>query len=273
MITTAELHRCAARDGLRFDQAEKDYVILLLLAGLARQVEIEQQWFFKGGTCLRHCYYPGYRFSEDVDFSCTSREDRLAEAARRLKAVASALTEATGVRLTVGEPRAEPAEAQVEFAVSYSRGGPRRQSLPVVRVHLSFDEPLLAGPEERPVRSPYSEPGAFSITAYSKPEIVAEKLRALLQQQEKWPCPRDLYDLWYITCFKGEVLERGSLRELFERKCQLRAVVPDPDGLASIRLYEWNRKAWTTQLSHVLRSVPDYDRVWGEWVTRCKDLV
>jgi hypothetical protein len=35
MITTAELHRIAEKEGLRFDQAEKDYVILWVLSGLA----------------------------------------------------------------------------------------------------------------------------------------------------------------------------------------------------------------------------------------------
>jgi hypothetical protein len=49
MITTAELHRCATRDGLRFDQAEKDYVILLLLSALSARAEAGQQWFFNGG--------------------------------------------------------------------------------------------------------------------------------------------------------------------------------------------------------------------------------
>jgi predicted nucleotidyltransferase component of viral defense system len=270
MISTAELHRCATRDGLRFDQAERDYVILLLLSGLSPQAETRQQWFFKGGTCLRHCYYRGYRFSEDVDFSCTSY---LSEAARLLSAVTRGLTEATGVRLTAGQPRAEPAEAQAEIAVSYSRGGPRRQSLPVVRVHLSFDEPLLADPEERPVRSPYSEPAAFSIVAYSKVEIVAEKLRALLQQQKKWPRPRDLYDLWYIACSQAETFDRRHLRELFESKCRLRGVLPDAEGLRSDRLYEWNRNAWAAQLSPLLRLLPDYDHVWAEWVARCKELL
>jgi predicted nucleotidyltransferase component of viral defense system len=273
MITTAELHRCATRDGLRFDQAEKDYVILLLLSALSRRADTEQQWFFKGGTCLRYCYYPGYRFSEDIDFSCAGTDDHLAEAARRLTSVTGALTEATGVRLTAGEPRAEPTEPQVEISVSYSRGGLRRQSLPVVRVHLSFDEPLLAESEDRPVHFPYSEPGPFSIVVYSKLEIVAEKLRALLQQQERWPRPRDLYDLWYITCHKREVFDRERLRELFELKCGLRALSPDAEGLRSAKLYEWNRKAWSTQLSSVLRTVPDYDRVWGQWVARCKELL
>ncbi len=35
MITSAELHRIAEKEGLRFDQIEKDYVILWLLSGLA----------------------------------------------------------------------------------------------------------------------------------------------------------------------------------------------------------------------------------------------
>jgi len=64
MITTAELHRVADREGLRFDQAEKDYVILWILSGLAHSGVTEHGWVFKGGTCLRNCYYEGYRFSE-----------------------------------------------------------------------------------------------------------------------------------------------------------------------------------------------------------------
>jgi len=29
------------------------------------------------GACLRHFYYEGYRFSEDIDFSCTPGGDNL----------------------------------------------------------------------------------------------------------------------------------------------------------------------------------------------------
>ncbi len=61
MITSAELHRLARKEGLRFDQAEKDYVIFWVLSGLAHSGAEEHGWVFKGGTCLRHCYYKGYR--------------------------------------------------------------------------------------------------------------------------------------------------------------------------------------------------------------------
>ncbi len=63
MITTAELHRVAEEEGLRFDQAEKDYIILWLLLGLAQSGAKGHGWLLKGGTCLRHCY-PRFRKCE-----------------------------------------------------------------------------------------------------------------------------------------------------------------------------------------------------------------
>jgi hypothetical protein len=59
MITTAELHRAAEAEGLRFDQVGKDYVILCVLRGLARSGLIKHGWIFKGGTWIHHeCLLP-----------------------------------------------------------------------------------------------------------------------------------------------------------------------------------------------------------------------
>ena len=77
MISTAELHQFAGKEGLRFDQAEKDYIILWLLYGLTRPDLAPKGWAFKGGTCLRHCYYEGYRFREDLDFSGAPQGSKL----------------------------------------------------------------------------------------------------------------------------------------------------------------------------------------------------
>jgi hypothetical protein len=51
MITTAELHSLSEEEGLRFDQTEKDYVILWLLSGLVHSGMTKHGWVFKGGTC------------------------------------------------------------------------------------------------------------------------------------------------------------------------------------------------------------------------------
>jgi len=77
MITTAQLHYLAEKEGLRFDQAEKDYIILWLLSGLAHSGAKKHGWVFKGGTCLRHCYYEGYRFLRVTPYRFLAVSSRL----------------------------------------------------------------------------------------------------------------------------------------------------------------------------------------------------
>ncbi|MDK1010892.1 MAG: nucleotidyl transferase AbiEii/AbiGii toxin family protein [Actinomycetota bacterium] len=40
-----------------------------MLAAIAAAPELSETWVFKGGTCLRKCFYETYRFSEDLDFT------------------------------------------------------------------------------------------------------------------------------------------------------------------------------------------------------------
>lgn len=273
MITTVELHRVAEKERLRFDQVEKDYVILWLLSGLAHSGVKEHGWVFKGGTCLRHCYFKGYRFSEDIDFSCRPERDSLEASIRRLEKARTWVLRESGINLSGRESMTVSGDFQIEIPMEYNRGGARRQRLPQVKVHLTFDEPILDKTVVHSVKSSYSDLSAFRITAYSKKEILAEKLRSLLQQQKKWPRPRDLYDLWYILCKSGERFTWKELKPLFEEKCRLRAVPPVIESLTSDTLREWNEKAWLNRLGPMLKDLPDFDRVWKEWVKTFHKLV
>jgi predicted nucleotidyltransferase component of viral defense system len=266
VITTAELHHMAEKEGLRFDQAEKDYIILWLLSGLVQSGAKEHGWVFKGGTCLRHCYYEGYRFSEDVDFSCRPGLDNLETSLRLLDSVARWVAGESGVRLTIREPSTVPGDFQMEIPVEYNRGGARRQGLPQVKVHLTFDEPILHQTVDRRVVPSCSDLSPFTITAYSLEEILAEKLRSLLQQQAKWPRPRDLYDLWYILCQSGEFPLWQEVEPLFVEKCRVRGLAPDVAGLTSEALREWNQAAWLHRLGPMLKELPDFEGVWPHWV-------
>lgn len=272
MISTADLHRWASREGLRFDQAEKDYVILLALSELAATLPAPSPWVFKGGTCLRHCYYPGYRFSEDMDFTLDASADPGAVTGI-LGRVADSARERYGVNIDLQGVRVDRVNGQMEASLGYLRGGRSRRDPPTVKVHISLSEPLLTRPEVRRVEPPHPAVPGFSLVAYSKIEIVAEKARALLQQQSRWPRPRDLYDLWHITCLKGEAFDRAELRKLFDEKCRVRGVAPDPAGLYSANLCEWNQKAWDSQLVPTLRNAPPYEQVWSEWTERCRTLL
>jgi predicted nucleotidyltransferase component of viral defense system len=265
MITTAELHQVAEEDGLRFDQAEKDYVILWLLSGLAQSGLVKHGWVFKGGTCLRHCYYKGYRFSEDIDFSCKPGGDNLESSLKLLQKATVQVQSESGIRLTVKEPLTIPGDFQIEIPLEYSRGGLRRQGLPQVKVHLTFDEPILEKPVICSINSTYSDLSPFKVHSYTKKEIVAEKLRTLLEQQKKWPRPRDLYDLWYMLCRSGEQFTWTELFPMFQEKCRVRDVKPDFSGLTSDKLREWNKNVWQDRLGPMLKELPDFNLVWKGW--------
>ena len=252
---------------------QKDYVILWLLSGLAHSRVEKHGWVFKGGTCLRHCYYKGYRFSEDIDFSCRPGRDNLEASLHLLDKVAVRVLHESGIRLAVQEPVTVPGDFQIEIPMEYNRGGARRQRLPQVKVHLTFDEPILDEAVVRSVKSGYSDLSAFGITAYSKKEILAEKLRSLLQQQKKWPRPRDLYDLWYILCKSGERFIWKEMKPLFEEKCRIRGVQPDIKGFTSDTLREWNENTWPQRLGPMVKNLPDFDRLWKEWVKTLHELV
>jgi len=117
MITTAELHRIAEKEGLRFDQAEKDYVILWVLSGLVHSGLTRHGWVFKDGTCLRHCYYEGYRFSEDIDFSCKPGGDNLDKSLQLLQRSADKVQSESGIRIAVKEAHTIPGDFQIEIPV------------------------------------------------------------------------------------------------------------------------------------------------------------
>ena len=174
--------------------------------------------------------------------------------------------------MQVKKARASSGDFQVEIPLEYSRGGSRKHGLPLVKIHLTFDEPILTETVVLPVRPQYSDLTDFTLVAYSKEEIIAEKMRALIQQQERWPRPRDLYDLWFILVNLQEQFHREKLKALFSEKCAVREVSPDPAALTSEVLKESNSQVWHNQLSLLLKSPPDFGEVWREWQIACRTM-
>jgi len=100
LIDRQEVMDFAREFGLAAQVIEKDYTLGWLLAGIAAHSEIGQSWIFKGGTCLKKCYFETYRFSEDLDFTLTNpdhlREDFLLETFNQ---IASWVYDNTGIEI------------------------------------------------------------------------------------------------------------------------------------------------------------------------------
>jgi len=151
---------------------EKDYVLGWLLAGIARDEELSRAWLFKGGTCLKKCFFETYRFSEDLDFTITEpaqldREFLLS----RFKLIATWLYDMTGIEMPTELLRFDVWEQKTggragEGRIAY-RGpiAPRGGDLPRVRLDLTSDEHVVLPSVIRPVTHPYSDAPADGIEA------------------------------------------------------------------------------------------------------------
>ena len=99
MNSKDEILAFADETGLTPNVAEKDYVLGWLLAAINTNPVLSQSWVFKGGTCLKKCYFETYRFSEDLDFTLRDQthinEVILKE---QFTSVAEWLYEETGIR-------------------------------------------------------------------------------------------------------------------------------------------------------------------------------
>jgi predicted nucleotidyltransferase component of viral defense system len=72
VIAEAEVRRLAGQWGVDPMVVDLDYVLGCFLAALYGQ-DGAAVLRFKGGTCLRKCYYGDCRFSEDLDFTAERR--------------------------------------------------------------------------------------------------------------------------------------------------------------------------------------------------------
>jgi len=57
MISPREIKEHAGKFNLPANTIEKDYVLNWILYGIANSKELQDKWIFKGGTCLKKCYF------------------------------------------------------------------------------------------------------------------------------------------------------------------------------------------------------------------------
>jgi predicted nucleotidyltransferase component of viral defense system len=186
------------------------------------------QWIFKGGTCLKKCYFETYRFSEDLDFTVPHGTIYTQEEIKRaLDEVALIVYEETGIDLKLQEIEVQESINKKNlktFLAKITYGGPLdlpRKSLQRIKFDITNDEVIADAPDSREVFNAYSDapnPPA-RVKCYSINEILAEKTRAMYERQGR---AKDIYDVVNISRnFRGEVdIEKAKacLKEKFKFK-------------------------------------------------------
>ena len=264
MIRAREIMALAEELNLRPDVVEKDYVLGWLLYGIGSHPDLAPSWIFKGGTCLKKCYFETYRFSEDLDFTVRDRA-HLDEAFLRqaFGDIAATIYERVGVEIPVEalrfRIRTNPKGGLSSDGRLYYRGPlQRRGDMPAIKLDLTVDERLVLEPDIRPVYHPYADAPDEGITvhAYAFEEVFAEKVRALGERSR----PRDLYDV--ISLYRSEYRpDPRRLLDVLREKCTFKGIpLPSIEGL---RLFKDELAAeWGNMLAHQLPALPPVELFW-----------
>ena len=77
MILQREIAAIAEKTGVSKTTIDKDWVLGHFIDAIYSVKELKDILVFKGGTCLKKCYFPDYRFSEDLDFTATDEKFNL----------------------------------------------------------------------------------------------------------------------------------------------------------------------------------------------------
>lgn len=269
MIDRQEILAHAAKNSLSANMIEKDYVINWILAGISNSTVLRDQWIFKGGTCLKKCYFKTYRFSEDLDFTINdvtyiNKNLLLTEFSN----IGDWIYEKTGIEIprdhidfkTYQNPRGN---ISIVGKLAYKGPLQRRSNLSTIKLDLTNDELIVRSPRRVNVHHPYSDLNInrLTILTYSVEEIFAEKLRALAERMR----PRDLYDVIHLHKDKRWHLNRAIVLEILIKKCQFKNIdTPTLQSIISSSSKFDLISDWSNMLSHQISSLRPCKHYWDQ---------
>jgi predicted nucleotidyltransferase component of viral defense system len=269
MIDKREILEAASALGLLPNVVEKDYVLGWVLAGIHANSDLTNSWIFKGGTCLKKCYFETYRFSEDLDF--TLRDERHLNEGflrRALGEVVSWVADQSGLAMPAEQlafdfyqnPRGRLCcQAKIGYSGPVSPAS-AAGGWPKIKLDLTADEKLVLQPMRRQVFHPYSDcpEDGLRINCYAFEEAFGEKMRALAERVR----PRDLYDVVNLYRHGDSRPPAAVMRNVLERKCAYKAI-----ALPTFEALEPHRadleRMWESMLGHQLPALPPVADFWA----------
>lgn len=237
MISERELRRTAARTSLGVGQAEYEYALLCVLDTLGQTPPLSDTFCLKGGTALRLIYFDDWRHSVDLDFSVLPAfpSDELRPLVETWFAGVD-MVHGMEVRLLDFHRADGAARMRARFV------GPLRHPARLL-FDVTLDEPVLLTPQRQPaLASPF--PGLRPvILTYALEEILAEKMRSILQRGKS----RDYYDVWRLLKERSATFDASVVRSILAQKCRHKGLSEPnaqaflvPHHLAEAEVY-WER--------------------------------
>jgi predicted nucleotidyltransferase component of viral defense system len=265
LIDRREILDIAAQTSLTPHVVEKDYVLGWMLAGIYAHEELAESWIFKGGTCLKKCFFETYRFSEDLDFTLRDEAQLDESFLKRVFAeVGVWIYEATGIEIPADQQEFDiyknpRGKLSCQGKISYKGPVSPTRPLPRVKLDLTADERVVLSPVTAEIFHPYSDipEEGIEVLAYDYVEAFAEKFRALAERTR----PRDLYDVVNLYRNTDARPEQQQFVQVLREKCAYKGI--ELPRLADIQPHRAEVEAgWVHMLNHQLPALLPVNSFW-----------
>ncbi len=273
MVLQREILAKAQEWGVHPNTVDKDYVLGHFLHCFFSFDNNRKCFIFKGGTCLRKCYFPDYRFSEDLDFTLTDSTFSVNE--EFILKITRSCTLQTGIQfhLIKFEKKQFLNEEKgykcviAFWGANHSKNkapAPKERWITKIEIDISIEEEILFPVNQLKIHHPYSDRNRVenaTIPVYSMEEILTEKIRAFYQRSYK--APRDFYDVWYLLNH-ADFQNWEHLSNQLKVKCAVKNILIDTQLFESEQVYEIVSQSWNKSIAHHLfkEHLPDFEKVW-----------
>ncbi|HHA18459.1 MAG TPA: nucleotidyl transferase AbiEii/AbiGii toxin family protein [Methylophaga sp.] len=265
MIPKAQLLALAKHYELQPTTVQKDYVVGWLLRAISEHAVLSQ-WVFKGGTCLKKCYFETYRFSEDLDFTIPLEQSVSVDYIKTpIDEAVSWIESNSGLSFPRQYWKVEEYEklrGKTSFQMKLPFSGPLglpSKSLQRVKFDLTQDELIEDTPQLRNLHHDYTDVSnpPPQILCYSINEVLAEKTRALVERNGR---ARDVYDVVNISRnFRVEINPQRT-KDIANKKFQFKGLkTPSVEYIMDSIDNSVLRANWEHQLAHQINKLPPVD--------------
>lgn len=237
MLRKEELLKIAEAKHLSLFNAERDYLLEMILFSLYNQ--IKDELVFKGGTAMYKIYRLN-RFSEDLDFTFMKHRKEIPRTIQRVVGQLSLL----GIYIQIKDIQDYRQQINVHLECKGPLYDGSKESLVFIPLNISLREKVQQATFEM-LFSSYREIPSFEVYVMTEQEIAAEKVRAILSRDKA----RDVYDLWFLLK-KGIILDK----KLVEKKLKIAGRhFNQKELLDAIAAKE---KMWETDLQKLILGTP-----------------
>jgi predicted nucleotidyltransferase component of viral defense system len=273
MINKSEINKLAVEKQVRTSTIDKDWVLGHFVDSIFSIPECRDNLIFKGGTCLKKCRLPDYRFSEDLDF--TSISDSFVFDMHLLKKITGLATNRTEMPLNIQsleKLRFNNALTGYSAHIRYWGADHRKDQQPPepsrwltsIKIEIILYEKLSFETEKGNVIHPYSDKlteNANNIPIYSIHEVLAEKIRALFQRS--YTAPRDYYDIWYLSKYVDGIDWQSVIQAFYAKTEYKKLQFIGIEQFINAQKDKILKTAWKNSLEHQVAfgNLPDYATV------------